>query len=53
VVWFGEYLDPSLEQAAREAVLVNLEPPDNLSRFNEFHPGKAAEILPSLLDFPG
>lgn len=86
VVWFGEYLDPALEQASRDAVLdcdvfiavgtsgvvypaagyvfaassvgartvlVNLDPPENLSRFNEFHPGKAAEILPTLLDFPG
>lgn len=32
-------------------VLVNLDPPDNLSVFTEFHQGKAAEILPVLLDF--
>jgi NAD-dependent deacetylase len=82
VVWFGEYLNPVVEAAARSAigrcdlfiaagtsgsvwpaagyvelaraagartVLVNLDPPDNVRAFDEFHRGKAAEILPSLL----
>jgi NAD-dependent deacetylase len=82
IVWFGEYLDPAIESAAREAiadcdlflavgtsgavwpvagyveialargaltVLVNLERPENVSRFSEVHLGKAAELLPLLL----
>jgi len=83
VVLFGEYLDPVMEQSARDAVLdcdvfiavgtsglvypaagyvalarsmgartilVNLEEPENSAMFDELHLGKAAEILPALLD---
>ncbi len=34
-------------------VLVNLDPPDNLGAFREFHPGKSGELLPSLLGVEG
>ena len=82
IVWFGEYLDPGIEQRARTAaaesdvfiavgtsgavypaagyaaiaamggsrtILVNLDPPENIYIFGEFHRGKAGEILPGLL----
>ena len=34
-------------------ILVNLDPPDNLGAFQEFHPGRSGELLPGLLGVEG